>query len=465
MLRVAVLDDHPAVLTGLRRLIDSEPDLVVAAVASSTAELARELDGVRPDVLILDYELPRGDGLSHCAHIKRRPHAPRVIVYSAYAGPALTLAARAAQADGVIDKAAPVPGLVSAIRRVADGEEAMDPIAREVFEAAVARLDDEDLPVLAMLLDREPLDSIADALRADRADVGRRAQRIVGRLRPRLGRRTSRRGRNATLRRDTLRQVDARPVICAFDASSQARRAVEAAAWLAETLRAPLEVIHVFDEGVQPALPREGALMDPLVREKVHLRRDERTRARMRRMLRNVVDPLLNDDVETLLLDGRVVPTLHDAAAERDAVLLVSGTAARAGLEHVLQGSVAGTLAANAPCPVVTVPPEAAIGEPGPVLVGDDGSDHAQRAVRHAAALADSLGRELVRIEADGDDAVRSIATAGRELRACLIATGTRGRGAIRAKLFGSVSAGLVQATDRPIMLVPASAGDAPAAG
>jgi two-component system response regulator DevR len=190
MLRIALLDDHPAVLAGLRRLIDSEPDLTVVAAASNAAELARELDGLRPDVLIIDYDLARGDGLAHCRRIKSRPQPPSVIVYSAYAGPALTLAARAAQADGVVDKAAPVPILLNAVRRVANEEEVMAPIPLDVFESAVARLDDDDLPVFAMLLDREPLDSIAQALRTGGADISRRAQRIVGRLRPRLGRHT-----------------------------------------------------------------------------------------------------------------------------------------------------------------------------------------------------------------------------------------------------------------------------------
>jgi DNA-binding NarL/FixJ family response regulator len=186
MLRVALLDDHPAVLAGLRRLIDSEPDLAVAAAASSAAKLARELDGLRPDVLVVDYDLARDDGLSHCRRIKSRPQPPAVIIYSAYAGSALTLAARAAQADGVVDKAGPVPALLSAIRRVANGEIVISSVPRDVFEAAVARLDDDDLPVLAMLLDREPLDSIAQALHTDVAEIGWRAQRIVGRLRPRL---------------------------------------------------------------------------------------------------------------------------------------------------------------------------------------------------------------------------------------------------------------------------------------
>jgi DNA-binding NarL/FixJ family response regulator len=184
--RVALLDDHPAVLAGLRRLIDSEPDLTVAAAAASATELARALDGLRPDVLVLDYDLARDDGLSHCRRIKSRPQPPAVIIYSAYAGPALTLAARAAQADGVVDKAGPVPALLAALRSVANDEAVMSPVPRDVFEAAVARLDDDDLPVFAMLLDREPLNSIAETLRADEAEIGWRAERIVGRLRPRL---------------------------------------------------------------------------------------------------------------------------------------------------------------------------------------------------------------------------------------------------------------------------------------
>ena len=187
MLHVALLDDHPAVLAGLRRLIDSEADLVVAAVASNAHALARELDGLRPDVIVLDYDLARDDGLSYCRRIKSRPQPPAVIIYSAYAGPALTLAARVAQADGVVDKAEPVRTLLTALRRLALGDVVLSPLPRDVFEAAVARLEDDDLPVFAMLLDREPLDSIARALRTDEAEVSWRAQRIVGRLRPRLG--------------------------------------------------------------------------------------------------------------------------------------------------------------------------------------------------------------------------------------------------------------------------------------
>jgi CheY-like chemotaxis protein len=130
MLHVALLDDHPAVLAGLRRLIDSQPDLVVVAAAPTAAELALQLDGTRPDVLVVDYDLARGDGLG--------------------------------------------------------GESAMPAIARDAYDAAVARIHDTDLPVLSMLLDGEPLEAIAEALPAEWAEVMWRAERIVGRLRPRI---------------------------------------------------------------------------------------------------------------------------------------------------------------------------------------------------------------------------------------------------------------------------------------
>ena len=76
MLRIALLDDHRAVLAGLRRLISSEPDLTVAAVASTAHELAHALDGLRPDVLVLDYDLARTDGW-RSATASRAAHTPR----------------------------------------------------------------------------------------------------------------------------------------------------------------------------------------------------------------------------------------------------------------------------------------------------------------------------------------------------------------------------------------------------
>ena len=106
-------------------------------------------------------------------------------------------------------------------------------------------------------------------------------------------------------------------------------------------------------------------------------------------------------------------------------------------------------------------PPDAAVGEAGPVLVGDDGSDNGRRAVRHAAVVAARVDRELIRMNVDDGDPVSVMSEAAAEKQSCLIVTGTRGRGPIRAELFGSVSTGLVQRSGRPVVLVSPNAGDA----
>jgi DNA-binding NarL/FixJ family response regulator len=186
LLRVAILDDHPAVLAGLRRLFAPQHDLSVIAAAATVAELSHQLDGTRADVLVLDYDLTPSDGLSHCRRMKCRSHAPAVVIYSAYSGHALVLAARVAGANGVVDKAAPVQQLLAAIRAAPAGQLAMPTVPQDAYEAAIANVDDEDMPVLAMLLAGAPLHAIAHALRTDQTEVSRRAQRIVGRLRPGL---------------------------------------------------------------------------------------------------------------------------------------------------------------------------------------------------------------------------------------------------------------------------------------
>ena len=116
MLRLALLDDHPAVLAGLRRLIEPQADMIVIAAAPTVGELSQQLGGDRADVLVLDYDLARGDGLIHCLRVKRGALPPAVIIYSAYSGHGLVLAARAAGADGMVDKGEPVQHLLAAIR-------------------------------------------------------------------------------------------------------------------------------------------------------------------------------------------------------------------------------------------------------------------------------------------------------------------------------------------------------------
>ena len=253
--------------------------------------------------------------------------------------------------------------------------------------------------------------------------------------------------------------MSAPPILCAFDASKPARLGARAAAWLAGELDVPLELVYVLDHGELPALPRSGPRLDPQVREELYEVQEQGAEVWARQELDSAVSALPGGGASGTLLLGQPVDMLRQRVAERRASLLVSGTAALRGLEHVLLGSVTGELAAESPCPVVAGPPDAALGEPGPVLVGDDGSDHARRAVAHAEALAGRLGRELVNLHVEEGDPVEELARAAREQRACLAVTGTRRRGPLRAELLGSVSTGLVRAAGRPVVLVSQRAG------
>jgi len=254
--------------------------------------------------------------------------------------------------------------------------------------------------------------------------------------------------------------VSVSPVLCAFDASEPSTLAADVAAWLAGALRAPLELVYVVDHDDLPALPPRGAGLDPFVRDALPAIQEQIAEDAARSRLKAALLELPHGDVTGSVLVGWPPTVIRRRAVDCRATLLVTGTAARQGFQRLLHGSVSGTLAADAPCPVVVVPPDAVLREPGPILVGDDGSAHAQRAVRHAEAIGGRLERDVVRMHVDDGDPVGALARAAREQRACLAVVGSRGRGPLRGQLFGSVSAGLVGAAGRPVMLIsPHAAG------
>jgi nucleotide-binding universal stress UspA family protein len=253
--------------------------------------------------------------------------------------------------------------------------------------------------------------------------------------------------------------VSGGPVLCAFDASEPSLLAARVAAWMAGGLHAPLELIYVVNHDELPALRRTGAAAVPRVREALHEIQEQVAEDAARAELDAMLSVLPNADVTGSVVTGSPAEAIRGRAAERAATLLVSGTAGRRGLEHLLHGSVSGALAAAAPCPVVAVPPDAALCEPGPVLVGDDGSEHGRRAVLHAEVLSARLERRLVRLHVESGDPVDELARVAREQRVCLAVTGTRGRGPLQGQLLGSVSTGLVRAAGRPVMLVSEHAG------
>ena len=183
MIRIVVVDDHPALRAGLDTVLQSEPGLIPVGSVAGAEELWPVLYRTRPDLVLLDYHLPGDDGLQLCRRIKNELPAPRVLMYSAYAGSELALPARLAGADGLVGKHIPALELFEAIRLVARGEHLAPDVAHEQLAEASQRLDPEDLPILGMLLDRTPHADVAHVLQLDREALDHRLDRMIARLR------------------------------------------------------------------------------------------------------------------------------------------------------------------------------------------------------------------------------------------------------------------------------------------
>jgi DNA-binding NarL/FixJ family response regulator len=183
--RIAVIDPQPATRAGLSMLLRTEPGLVPVGAAAGAHDGAELAERLRPDVVLLEPHLLDGDGLGLCRRLRAAADGPRVVLYAGDVDPVLGLLARVAGADGLVDKAAEPVALFDAIRVVARGGTALPPVDTVELDAAAHRIDPDDLALLAMLVDLTPAADVADTLHLDRRRMGRRIERLLGRLRAR----------------------------------------------------------------------------------------------------------------------------------------------------------------------------------------------------------------------------------------------------------------------------------------
>lgn len=162
MIRVLLADDEDLTRGALATLLDLEEDLeVVAEVATTTAavERARRL---RPDLAVLDLEMPPADGLQAAREI--RDQLPtEVVLVTRHARPGVLRRALAAGVSGFVPKTTPAARLAEILRQVADGGRWVDPeIAASALTEDDCPLTDRELDVLRAGRDGEPIDEIAE---------------------------------------------------------------------------------------------------------------------------------------------------------------------------------------------------------------------------------------------------------------------------------------------------------------
>ncbi len=126
-IRVAIVDDHPALREGTAALLKREPDIEIVATVGSLAEIRALIDGADPpDIVVQDIRLGEESGLRMLTGERStggRPDGsrPAIILWTAYDYPQYAAFAHRAGAAGFVVKTAPTAELVEAIRRVAAG--------------------------------------------------------------------------------------------------------------------------------------------------------------------------------------------------------------------------------------------------------------------------------------------------------------------------------------------------------
>ena len=139
MIRILVVDDHPIVRDGLVTVLQDEADLQVVGSVGTAAEAVALAARLRPDVVLLDLELPDMDGVAAIPRLGEAAPAARVIVFSAYDTDDQVFGAIQAGARGYLLKGADVAEIVRAIRNVHDGGSHLAPrVAARVLGAVGA---------------------------------------------------------------------------------------------------------------------------------------------------------------------------------------------------------------------------------------------------------------------------------------------------------------------------------------
>jgi two-component system response regulator DesR len=180
-IRLLLADDQALVRGALSALLGLEPDLeVVAEVGSGDAVLPAVLEH-RPDVALLDVEMPGLDGISATAEVRRAAPDTRVLIVTTFGRPGYLRRALQAGASGFVVKDTPAPQLADAVRRVHAGLRVVDPgLATDSLLAGESPLTARETEVLQAARDGSPVAAIAARLFLSEGTVRNHLSSAIG---------------------------------------------------------------------------------------------------------------------------------------------------------------------------------------------------------------------------------------------------------------------------------------------
>jgi DNA-binding NarL/FixJ family response regulator len=143
-IRILAVDDHPVLREGIAALITRHPDMSLVGEAASAQEAIGQYRSVRPDVTLMDIQMPEGSGINAIVEIRSEFPAAKIIVLTTYSGDVLANRALKAGACGYLLKGAVRKELIETIRQVHSGARRIDP---DVAVALASHLNDGGLSV------------------------------------------------------------------------------------------------------------------------------------------------------------------------------------------------------------------------------------------------------------------------------------------------------------------------------
>lgn len=141
-IRVLIVDDHPILREGVVAMIENAPDIDVAGEASHGAQAVERFRELRPDVTLMDLQMPGLDGIEATRAIRAEFQDARIVVLTTYLGDAQAVRALKAGACGYLLKSSLRTQVLDAIRNVHTGRRYID---QEVAQQVALHVTDEDL--------------------------------------------------------------------------------------------------------------------------------------------------------------------------------------------------------------------------------------------------------------------------------------------------------------------------------
>ena len=148
-IRVILADDHAVVRKGIREFLTEPGNIEVIAEASDGDEAIALIDQLRPDVAVLDIQMPRRSGIDVCRHVRAQHWPIGILILTAYDDDPYVMAVLQAGANGYVLKTADADDIIQAVRDVHEGKSALDPvIARKLMAQLAGRADTQPIESL-----------------------------------------------------------------------------------------------------------------------------------------------------------------------------------------------------------------------------------------------------------------------------------------------------------------------------